>query len=236
MKKLSNIKNISFLQLVLTLLFVVSLLISNIIASKQVLLPFGIVMTGAVFIFPITYILSDVFSEVYGYRWSRLTCYMGFAANLFMVIVFSLVIVTPAPDFWTHQEAFQTVLGNTPRIWVASMLAFIIGDLVNDKVFRRMKQKYPTTHQGFGWRAIISSFAGEVIDSAIFLPLAFIGQMPVESLIQMMIAQVFIKTGYEVMILPITYKVVYAVSKYENGKPVGKSKTFYTYDNKQIQN
>lgn len=236
MKKLSNIKNISFLQLVLTLLFVVSLLISNIIASKQVLLPFGIVMTGAVFIFPITYILSDVFSEVYGYRWSRLTCYMGFAANLFMVIVFSLVIVTPAPDFWTHQEAFQTVLGNTPRIWVASMLAFIIGDLVNDKVFRRMKQKYPTTHQGFGWRAIISSFAGEVIDSAIFLPLAFIGQMPVESLIQMMIAQVFIKTGYEVMILPVTYKVVYAVSKYENGKPVGKSKTFYTYDNKQIQN
>ena len=234
MKKLSNIKNISFLQLVLTLLFVVSLLISNIIASKQVLLPFGIVMTGAVFIFPITYILSDVFSEVYGYRWSRLTCYMGFAANLFMVIVFSLVIVTPAPDFWTHQEAFQTVLGNTPRIWVASMLAFIIGDLVNDKVFRRMKQKYPTTHQGFGWRAIISSFAGEVIDSAIFLPLAFIGQMPVESLIQMMIAQVFIKTGYEVMILPVIYRVVKFISKLENSVQAV-PKTVYNYDNKQIQ-
>lgn len=234
MNKLRNIKNISFVQMVLTLLFVVALLVSNVITSKQVLLPGGIVMTGAVFIFPITYILSDVFSEIYGYRWSRLTCYIGFAANLFMVIVFSLVIVTPAPDFWTHQEAFQTVLGNTPRIWVASMLAFMIGDLVNDKVFRRMKQKYPTTHQGFGWRAIISSFAGEVIDSAIFLPLAFIGQMPVESLIQMMIAQVFIKTGYEVMILPVTYRVVKFISKLENSVQAV-PKTVYNYDNKQIQ-
>lgn len=234
MNKLRNIKNISFVQMVLTLLFVVALLVSNVITSKQVLLPGGIVMTGAVFIFPITYILSDVFSEIYGYRWSRLTCYMGFAANLFMVIVFSLVIVTPAPDFWTHQEAFQTVLGNTPRIWVASMLAFMIGDLVNDKVFRRMKQKYPTTHQGFGWRAIISSFAGEVIDSAIFLPLAFIGQMPIESLIQMMIAQVFIKTGYEVMILPVTYRVVKFISKLENSVQAV-PKTVYNYDNKQIQ-
>jgi len=227
---------ISFLQLVLTLLFVVSLLISNVITSKQVLLPFGIVMTGAVFIFPITYILSDLFSEIYGYRWSRLTCYMGFAANLFMVIVFSLVIITPAPDFWNHQEAFQTVLGNTPRILFASLLAFVIGDLVNDKVFRRMKEKHPIDHKGFGWRAIISSFAGEVIDSLIFLPIAFLGQMSINNLVVMLIMQVLIKTGYEIVILPITYKVVHVVSKYENGKPVGKSKTLYTYDNKQIQN
>lgn len=228
--------NISFLQLILTLLFVVSLLISNIITSKQVLLPFGIVMTGAVFIFPITYILSDLFSEVYGYRWSRLTCYMGFAANLFMVSVFSLVIVTPAPSFWTHQEAFQTVLGNTPRILFASLSAFVIGDFINDRVFKRMKEKHPIDHKGFGWRAIISSFAGEVIDSLIFLPIAFLGQLPVNDLVVMLVMQVLIKTGYEIVILPITYKVVHIVSKYENGKPVAKPKILYTYDNKQIQN
>jgi len=210
--------NISSLQLVLTLLFVVSLLISNVIASKQVLLPFGIVMTGAVFVFPLTYILSDVFSEVYGYRWSRLTAYMAFAANLFMVIVFSLVIITPAPSFWTHQEAFQTVLGSTPRILFASLSAFMVGDFINDRVFKRMKEKYPRSHKGFGWRAIISSFAGEVVDSLIFLPIAFLGQMPIINLVVMLITQVLIKTGYEVVILPITYKVVHAVSKYENGK------------------
>lgn len=213
MKKL---KKVSELQLFLSVLFVTSLLISNIITAKQVLLPFGITMTGAVFIFPITYILSDLFSEVYGYRWSRITCYLAFAMNLLMVLLFSLVIVTPAPDYWTNQEAFQTVLGSTPRVLAASLLAFILGDMVNDKVFRRMKKKHPNELKGFGWRAILSSLAGELVDSLIFLPLAFLGQMPIATLAVMTICQVGIKTGYEVVILPITRLVVKLVSKCEN--------------------
>ena len=213
MKKL---KKVSELQLFLSVLFVTSLLISNIITAKQVLLPFGITMTGAVFIFPITYVLSDLFSEVYGYRWSRITCYLAFAMNLLMVLLFSLVIVTPAPDYWTNQEAFQTVLGSTPRVLAASLLAFILGDMVNDKVFRRMKEKHPNELKGFGWRAILSSLVGELVDSLIFLPLAFLGQMPVATLAVMTICQVGIKTGYEVVILPITRLVVKLVSKYEN--------------------
>ena len=213
MKKL---KKVSELQLFLSVLFVTSLLISNVITAKQVLLPFGITMTGAVFIFPVTYILSDLFSEVYGYRWSRITCYLAFAMNLLMVLLFSLVIVTPAPDYWTNQEAFQTVLGSTPRVLAASLLAFILGDMVNDKVFRRMKEKHPNELKGFGWRAILSSLVGELVDSLIFLPLAFLGQMPIATLAVMTICQVGIKTGYEVVILPITRLVVKLVSKYEN--------------------
>ena len=213
MKKL---KKVSELQLFLSVLFVTSLLISNIITAKQVLLPFGITMTGAVFIFPVTYILSDLFSEVYGYRWSRITCYLAFAMNLLMVLLFSLVIVTPAPDYWTNQEAFQTVLGSTPRVLAASLLAFILGDMVNDKVFRRMKEKHPNELKGFGWRAILSSLVGELVDSLIFLPLAFLGQMPIATLAVMTICQVGIKTGYEVVILPITRLVVKLVSKFEN--------------------
>lgn len=209
-------RNISELQLYLTLLFVVSLLISNIITAKQVLLPFGIVMTGAVFVFPITYILSDLFSEVYGYRWSRITCYLGFAANLFMVLIFSAVIATPAPDYWLNQDAFQTVLGSTPRVLVASLLAFVLGDFVNDRVFRRMKQKYPNSIKGFGWRAILSSVCGELVDSLVFLPIAFIGQMPLKTLAIMTVMQVLIKTGYEIVILPITKIVVKKVLHYEN--------------------
>ena len=216
MKKLfKNAKKVSELQLGLTVLFVVSLLISNIITAKQVLLPFNITMTGAVFIFPITYILSDLFSEVYGYRWSRVTCYLAFAMNLFMVLIFSAVIVSPAPAYWTNQEAFQTVLGNTPRILAASLLAFIIGDLANDRVFKRMKKKHLDSHKGFGLRAILSSLCGEFVDSIIFLPLAFLGQMPIKTLIVMVVMQVIIKTGYEVVILPITTFVVKKVSKYE---------------------
>ena len=208
-------EKISYLQTWLTVLFVTALLISNIITAKQVLLPFGITMTGAVFIFPVTYILSDVFSEVYGYRWSRVTCYMAFAMNLFMVIIFTLVIHTPAPDYWTNQEAFQTVLGNTPRIFGASLLAFAVGDYANDKVFARMKENHPDSMKGFGWRAILSSLAGELVDSLIFLPLAFIGQMPVFTLLQMTVCQVFIKTGYEVIILPLTTLVAGKLTKIE---------------------
>ena len=206
---------ISELQLFLTVLFVSSLLISNVITSKQILLPFNITMTGAIYIFPVTYILSDLFSEVYGYRWSRITCYLAFAMNLLMVTMFTLAIKTPAPSYWNDQAAFETVLGSTPRVLFASLLAFVIGDFTNDKVFKKMKENYIGTHKQFGTRAIISSLVGELVDSLIFLPIAFFGKMPVKTLIVMTITQVFIKTGYEVIILPLTTITVKKVSSRE---------------------
>lgn len=207
----------TFLQVLLTVISVSCLLISNVITSKQVLFPFGITMTGGVFIFPVTYILSDVFSEVYGYRWSRITCYIGFAMNLLMSIMFELVIMTPAPSYWGNQEAFATVLGNAPRVLIASLSAFVIGDLVNDVVFKKMKAKHQNEIKGFGWRAIISSFFGEVADSLVFIPIAFLGQMPFDTLVQMLIVQVILKTSYELLILPLTTFVVKKVSAYEQG-------------------
>lgn len=211
-----NKKKISILQMCLTLLFVVSYVVANVITSKQVLLPFGITMTGAVCIFPITYVLSDLFSEVYGYKWSRLSCYLAFVANVFAVVIFSIVIATPAPDHWMNQAAYEAVLGSTPRVVAASLFAFVVGDFVNDRVFKKMKEKHPEDHKGFGWRAILSSFCGELVDSFVFLPLAFLGTMPLQSLFWMTIIQVFIKTGYEVVILPVTHAIVKAVSKHEN--------------------
>ena len=136
--------------------------------------------------------------------------------NLFMVLVFSVLIITPAPDYWQNQEAFQTVLGNTPRIFCASLLAFVLGDLANDKVFKKMKEKHPDDLTGFGWRAILSSLCGELVDSLIFLPLAFLGEMPVKTLAVMTVMQVLIKTGYEVVILPITHTVAKRVLEKEN--------------------
>ena len=133
-----------------------------------------------------------------------------------MVLIFSAVIATPAPDYWLNQEAFQTVLGNTPRVLVASLLAFVLGDFVNDRVFRKMKEKYPNSIKGFGWRAMLSSVCGELVDSLVFLPIAFIGQMSLKTLAVMAVMQVLIKTGYEVVILPITRLVVKKTSAYEN--------------------
>lgn len=218
MRAFKRKKMVSELQLILTLLFVVALVVSNIITSKQVLLPFNITMTGAVFVFPITYILSDLVSEVYGYRWSRVTCYLGFAANLFAALVFSAVIQSPAPSYWQNQAAFQTVLGSTPRVLMASLLAFVLGDLVNDKIFAKMKRKYPDSIKGFGARAIFSSIIGELVDSLVFLPLAFWGLMPLQTLVIMTITQVVIKTGYELLILPFTTITVKLVTRYESRK------------------
>lgn len=208
-------KTISKTQAILTVISITALLVANIISAKQFQLPFGITMTGAIVVFPITYILSDLFSEVYGYKWSRFTCYLGFAMNIFMVLVFQIAIATPAPDYWMNQEAFQTVLGSTPRMLFASLTAFVVGDLVNDRVFRRMKAKKEGMN-GFAGRAILSSFCGEVVDSAIFIPLAFIGSMPVNTLLIMGITQVCLKVAYEILIVPVTAAVTKKVLEAES--------------------
>lgn len=210
-------KTISTTQCYLTVLSVACFLISNIISAKQMLLPFGITMTCAVIVFPITYILSDVFSEVYGYKWSRITCYLGFAANLLMVMIFEIAIVTKPPEYWGNQEAFRVVLGSTPRTLIASLTAFVVGDFVNDKVFAKMKQKH-AGHDGFKKRAILSSVCGELTDSLIFIPVAFLGQMPLATLGIMLITQVTLKTLYEIIICPITALVVQKVSDVEADK------------------
>lgn len=209
-------KTNSKLETALTVLFVTCFLISNILAGKQFQLPFNITMTGAVIVFPVTYILSDLFSEVYGYEWSRKTCYMAFAMNMLMVVFFEIAIHTPSPSYWTNQEAFQTVLGSTPRVLLASMLAFLFGDWANDKVFAKMKEKHLNEMNGFGARAILSSLIGEMCDSLIFIPIAFMGTMPFETLVVMGITQVSLKTLYEIIILPLTTYFTRKASIYES--------------------
>ena len=205
---------ISSLQMYLTIIFTVCFLISNIIATKQITLPFGITMTAAVIVFPLVYVLSDVFSEVYGYKWSRNTRYIAFVANLFMVLVFTAAIALPSASTYSGQEALINVLGSTPRVLCASLLAYLAGDFVNDKVFQKMKEKHEDI-KGFEFRAILSSLLGEMIDSAVFLPIVFAGALPITVIIQMAITQVIIKVLYEIVILPITRIVVKATYKHE---------------------
>ena len=211
-------KHISVLQVILTVLFIGALLVSNIISSR-IFNFFGYSMTCAVIVFPITYILSDLFSEVYGYKWSRLTCYLGFAINLFAIVVFyiasSLPAVIPGQD-----EAFRSILIGTFSCTMASFIAFIIGDFVNDKIFDKMKQKHKglINHKGFALRAIVSSFAGELIDSCVYLPLAFLVFNPIMTGVEVLIMiaiQASLKTAYEAIILPFTTLLTKKVSKYE---------------------
>lgn len=207
--------NHSSLKLLLTVIFVSCLIVSNIIAGKQIKLPFDLIMPAAVIVFPITYILSDIFSEVYGYKWSRKTNYLGLTMNLFAVIIFAIAIKIPAPVFYEHQEAFKTILGNTPRMLIASTLGLWMGDYLNDNVFKLMKKKYQSSHENYESRAILSSLVGQVGDSLIFIPIAFYGSMPIEAMIKMVFTQALLKVGYEIIILPVSKRLMIKVSAYE---------------------
>lgn len=221
-EKIKNIfkfeRPISVLQVLLTILFVGALLISNIISARLFNF-FGFGMTCAVIVFPITYVLSDLFSEVYGYKWSRFTCYLAFAINLLAVGVFYLVSCLPAV-IPAQAEAFNSILLGTFACSMASFIAFVVGDFVNDKVFAKMKRHHQglQNHKGFAFRAILSSFAGELVDSCIYLPLAFLVFNPImgiKDVLIMIILQVSLKTLYETLILPLTTFIVKKVSKYE---------------------
>lgn len=172
-------------------------------------------MTTAVVVFPVVYILSDIFSEVYGYKWSRVTCYMAFGMNVLMALLFQIAILLPPSNFYEGQAAFASTLGSAPRILTASLAAYVVGDFVNDKVFAGMKARHSEEMKGFGLRAILSSLVGETCDSAIFIPIAFIGVMSPLAMLKMGLAQVVIKVSYEVVILPITTLVCKAIRRYE---------------------
>lgn len=218
-------KPVSVLQVLLTVLFVGTLMISNIISARLFDF-FGFGMTCAVVVFPITYILSDLFSEVYGYKWSRFTCYLAFAINLFAVGVFYLVTCLPAV-IPAQAEAFNSILVGTFSCTMASFIAFVIGDFINDKIFAKMKRNHKglQNHNGFAIRAILSSFAGELVDSCIYLPLAFLVFNPIMSFTDVLIMialQVSLKTLYEAIILPLTTLITKKVSAYEYNQLITK--------------
>lgn len=210
---------ISVLQVLLTIMFIGTLMISNIISARLFDF-FGFGMTCAVVVFPITYVLSDLFSEVYGYKWSRFTCYMAFAINLFAVGIFYLVSCLPAV-IPTQAESFDSILVGAFSCTMASFVAFVVGDFANDKVFAKMKKKHQglTNHKGFAKRAILSSFVGELTDSCIYIPLAFLVFNPImtpNEVLVMIAMQVSIKMVYEIIILPVTTYITRQVSAHES--------------------
>lgn len=191
--------------LILACFFVTSLLISNIIAGKLANL-FGMVLPAAVILFPVTYIFGDLLTEVYGFRKARLVIWTGLGANVVMTLIFMTVVALPYPEFWPGQNAYALVLGFTPRLVFASLVAYWVGELLNSVVLSRLKVK---TNGRFLWiRTILSTVVGEGADTVIFIGLAFAGTVPLSVLTGMMAAQYLWKVGYEVLLTPVTYLVV----------------------------
>jgi len=191
--------------LLLTALFVACLVAANIVAVKLIA-PFGLVLPAAIVIFPVSYILGDVLTEVYGYRAARRVIWLGFLANLIVVAAIALAQILPAASFWDGQAAFERILGQTPRILAASFLAYLIGEFAN--AFVLAKLKIATEGRWLWLRTIGSTLVGQGLDSAVFITLAFAGIIPPAGLAAAIVTQWLVKSAYEALATPVTYAVV----------------------------
>lgn len=202
MKK-DNLVSVPFM--VWGIVFCVCLVAANLLETKVVQLG-PISITAGLLVFPISYIINDCIAEVWGFRKARLIIWMGFLMNFMVVALGQIAVALPAAPFWEGEESFNFVFGMAPRIAVASLLAFLVGSFINAYVMSRMK--IASHGKNFSARAILSTVFGESADSLIFFPLAFGGLMPISELGKMMLVQVVLKTMYEIIILPITIRVV----------------------------
>jgi queuosine precursor transporter len=210
--------------IVLATIFSTLLVVSNVIAGKLWAAPFGLVLTAGVLCFPIVYIIGDVVPEVYGLKVARNVIWLGFAANLVAVLFFMLTLLLPYPPFWQGQEAFQTVLGFTPRLLVASFIAYLVGTNANAWVMVHMKK---LTNSKYLWtRTIGSTIVGEGLDSLIFITLSFGGIVPWAAIPGMILAQAGFKICYEVLATPLTYAVVSYFKKAEKRDAAAEAASF----------
>src|SRR6185369_17631458 len=158
-----------------------------------------------VLFFPISYVFGDVLTEVYGYARARKVVWAGFGALAFASFMSWAVLAFPPAPGWPHQAAYETVFGGTPRIALASLVAYFCGEFCNSYVLAKMKIR---TEGKFLWmRTIGSTIVGEAVDSLIFYPLAFGGIWPQEQVIAVMMSNYMLKVGWEVVNTPFTYRV-----------------------------
>lgn len=197
-------KKTIFLQM-LTGVFVGCLLITNITAAKTFTLG-SVMLPTAVVIFPLVYIINDVLAEVYGYTEAKRVIWLGFAVNAFAVLAYTIAIALPAPEYATElAAAFETVLGSTSRMLLASFAAYIVGSLINAKVMVLMKKR---SENKLMLRCVASTAVGETVDALLFITIAFYGTMPTATLATMVISQAAFKTIYEVISYPVTRLVI----------------------------
>lgn len=198
-------KKFSFTFLLLAVSFSVFLILANILEVKIVDLGF-MTATGGLIVFPMSYIINDCIVEVYGFRLARLTIWLGFFMNLLSVILIHIAIALPADVSWQGQDAFVATFGSSARILMASFVAMICGSMVNAYVMSKMK--LGQQGRNFSFRAVASTLFGETVDSLVFFPIAFYGVLPNTTLVALICTQAGMKTAYEIVVLPLTVRVV----------------------------
>lgn len=197
-------KNYKYLTAI-AVFFVSVLLISNVASTKIVDLKW-FVFDGGTLLFPLSYIFGDILTEVYGYKRSRSVIWLGFFMALLMSVIFIIVGKLPPASDWGNQDAYNAILGLTPRIVSASLIAYFFGEFSNSFILAKMK--IWTKGKMLWARTIGSTLVGELVDSALFILIAFIGILPNSLLVTLIISNYIFKTAVEVLFTPITYKIV----------------------------
>ena len=197
---------------IFAVLFVTTLLVSNIVSVKIVSVGWLTFDAGTV-LFPLAYIVGDIITEVYGYRRMRRLIYSGVAALMLMTLTFWVVQLLPADSSWTGQAAFESTLGVVWRLAIGSVVALFVGEIMNAYVMGRMK--VASSGRGLWWRMIGSSAAGNALDTVIFSTIAFAGTMPMASFWQLIVTVFLIKMAVEIMVSPLTMHLIARVKKRE---------------------
>ncbi len=196
--------------MLLGILFNVCLIAANLLETKVIQVG-SLTVTAGLLVFPISYIINDCIAEVWGFKKARLIIWSGFAMNFFVVALGLIAVAIPAAPFWEGEEHFNFVFGMAPRIVAASLMAFLVGSFLNAYVMSKMK--VASQGRNFSARAIWSTVVGETADSLIFFPVAFGGVIAWKELLIMMGIQIVLKSMYEVIILPVTIRVVKVIKK-----------------------
>lgn len=186
----------------ITALFVTVLLLSNVTSTKIVDLgPFT--FDGGTILFPLSYIFGDILTEVYGYSRSRKVIWLGFVSALLMSVTFIIVGVLPPAADWPHQNAYNQILGLTPRIVAASLVAYFVGEFFNSFILAKLKI---LTHGRYLWsRTIGSTLIAQMVDTALFVLIAFTGVVPNGLLLTLIVSNYLFKCGVEILFTPVTY-------------------------------
>ncbi|MBS1983387.1 MAG: queuosine precursor transporter [Bdellovibrionales bacterium] len=193
--------------------FVTSLLCSNLIGVAKVCQVGGVTFGAAVFFFPISYFFGDILTEVYGYARTRRVVWAGFAAMAFASVMSWIVVKIPPAPHYPHQAALEAIFGGTPRIMAASLLAYFAGEFCNSLILAKLKVFTEGRH--LWMRTIGSTMGGEFVDSMVFYPLAFYGIWSSDSLVHVIAVNFALKVSWEVVMTPVTYKLVNFLKRVE---------------------